>query len=99
MKGSTIYELELNSHLNCYSNSPETAEGWKKLDVNYFNIELPKETLLLAEKCVEYKGEVNLSMNTNFDSNNKCYFKQRAWHSSIPKRYTSSMPTLLKAKT
>ena len=65
-KGSTIYEIDLNSQLNCYSNnSSEIAEGWKKLDLNYFNIELPKETLLLAEKCVEYKGEVKLAMNEN----------------------------------
>lgn len=58
--GSTVvYELELNSQLNCFggfNNQNYNPDEWKKLD-SKFSIELPRETLLLAEKCVEYTGQ------------------------------------------
>ena len=61
--GNVIYELQLNSQLNClgesnnrgYYNNPD----WTRLD-SKFKFELPKETLLLAEKCKEYVNEVTI---------------------------------------
>ena len=55
-----VYELELNSSLNCFggfNNQSYNPDDWKKLD-SKFKFELPRDTLLLAEKCVEYSGEV-----------------------------------------
>lgn len=51
----------MNSSINCLNgidNENHHARDWKRLDTNLFNIELPRETLLLAEKCIEYRGEV-----------------------------------------
>ena len=59
-KGRVIYELELNSTLNCFggfNNQYYDPNNWKCLD-SKFCFELPRETLLIAEKCVEYSGEV-----------------------------------------
>jgi hypothetical protein len=62
---SNVYELELNSPLNCFksdktnnriSNNNDKFDNWKRL--SFCNIELPRETLLLAEKVVEYRGTV-----------------------------------------
>ena len=69
LKRSTIYELELDSPSNCfniienlnkegYSSNYSTNNVWKKLDS--VKIEIPKNTLLLAEKVVEYRGNVRL---------------------------------------
>ena len=63
---SNVYELELKSALNCFkpdkakntnvNNNERFVDNWKRL--SHCNIELPRETLLLAEKVVEYRGTV-----------------------------------------
>lgn len=50
-----IYELELTSPLS----SDKGHKEWKALETSQFNIELPRDTLVLAEKCIEYRGEVD----------------------------------------
>lgn len=56
-----MYEFELNSTLNSLppSKRPSIVKNWKLLD--WVKIELPKETFLLAEKVVEYRGLVIIS--------------------------------------
>lgn len=51
---NVVYELELNSSID---SNFDKSKQWKKLVG--FNIELPKDTLLLAEKVVEYRGFVS----------------------------------------
>ena len=61
---SHVYELELESPTNCFkaienSSSKDSATSsndhqWKRLES--VNIELPRETLILAEKVVEFRG-------------------------------------------
>jgi hypothetical protein len=72
LKKSNIYELELASPVNCisinnndhysangtYKTSQQLNSSWKKLDAKKFGIELPKDTIVLAEKCIEYQGHV-----------------------------------------
>lgn len=62
---SSVYELELNSPLNCFNQTknPFYSQEWRQL--SDFNIELPRETLLLAEKVVEYRGTEQAQQNTN----------------------------------
>lgn len=66
--GNTIvYEMDLKSSLNClngFNNENYNCEDWKILDPS-FSIELPRETLILAEKCVEYKGEDKRQLHSN----------------------------------
>ncbi len=62
LQNTIVYEMELKSSLNClngFNIENYNCEDWKILDPS-FSIELPRETLILAEKCVEYKGEVIL---------------------------------------
>lgn len=60
-----VYELEIDSPINCLNNLDKKGRNngqmkeWKRLDSSLFNIELPRETLVLAEKCVEYRGAVS----------------------------------------
>ena len=64
-KRSVVYELEIDSPLNCLKNLDNKSESygqmkeWKRLDRALFDIELPRETLVLAEKCTEYRGAVS----------------------------------------
>ena len=67
-KRGNIYELELRSPVNCLNDDENGTHyqlppvnvpiEWKKLDNTKFKLELPRETILLAEKVVEYHGHV-----------------------------------------
>jgi hypothetical protein len=63
---SEVYELELDSSTNCFGldesssdNEPIFRGEWKKLES--IKIVLPKETLILAEKVVEYRGKESVN--------------------------------------
>lgn len=76
--GDVIYELPLNSQLNCLDDlnnrGYHSAKEWRKLEAQ-FRFELPKETLLLAEKCKEYTNEV-IRVILNF-----CFFLNKFFES------------------
>jgi cap1 methyltransferase len=60
-----VYELELNSSTNCFKlyteghqdpdKESQQQHKWQRLES--LSIELPRETLLLAEKVVEFRGQ------------------------------------------
>lgn len=78
LKRDYVYELELDSFCNQSTNDPSKSvqyssnrgyKNWKKL-TNY-KIELPKGTLLFAEKVVEYRVLIIFyACYTQFDSLN-----------------------------
>ena len=59
-KRSTVYECKLNNGLNGDFDYSHDEPKWQLLDPTRYGIELPMNTLVLAEKCVEYKGLVSV---------------------------------------
>jgi hypothetical protein len=90
-KRSVIYQMELTSPINClYENrgaSSYQAKEWKPLEKN-FSIELPRDTLVLAEKCIEYTGTVSFNLFNLI----KIQFLFNNTHTKRMKVNRSSMP-------